>query len=100
METSNVAGLLLLSRPSGAAFCSLSHSLEHLEPREQRLGKQHVSTMYRGYFYQWRGAPSRVIYRGVSLNCPGVFLTLKSTKGRRAIQSLAPVSAVNLVRVS
>ena len=69
---------------------SLSRPLEHLEPREQRLGKQHVSTMYRGYFYQWRG---------VSLNCPGVFLSLKSTKGRRAIQS-APVSAVNLVRVS
>jgi hypothetical protein len=44
--------------------------------------------------------PHREIYRGVSPNCPGVFLTLKSTKGRRAIQSLVPVPAVNLVRVS
>ena len=60
VETSNVAGLLFLSRPSGAAFCSLSHSLEHLEPREQRLGKQHVSTMYRGYFYLWRGGGESV----------------------------------------
>lgn len=33
---------------------------KHLEPREQRLGKQHVSTMYRGYFYQWRGGGGSV----------------------------------------